>query len=338
MSSQPVLVADIGGTHARFALADPTRPAPLLDDSIDQQPVGGHATLADAARAYLYGRNVNVHRAVFAVAGPVREGPGHDDVVRMTNHPWEISSTGLCEALGLDQALLVNDFAAQAMAIPLLSDKDRLDLCTPTPPTHARAIRSHVILGPGTGLGVAALLHRDGHDIAVPTEGGHLGFAPRTPDEAAVLQYLAASCGRVSNERLVSGGGLVNLHRALRAMSGQAASGDAGDTELTPQQITGAATIGDPCCKRAVTMFCDILGAIAGDLVLAYGAWDGAYLSGGMLQYLLPALRQSDALHRFRDKGRYADLLARVPLRVVLHPQPGLLGAAAMARSMTGRT
>lgn len=338
MSSQCVLVADIGGTHARFALADPAAPAPLLDDSISQQSVDAHATLADAARAYLHGRGADVHRAVLAIAGPVHEGPVHeglrrDDQVHMTNHPWEISSAGLREALALDEVLLMNDFAAQAMAIQLLSDKDLLDIGAPTRSAQANASRTCVILGPGTGLGVAVLLHRDGHDIAMATEGGHIGFAPGTPDEAAVLQHLTARYGRVSNERLLSGDGLINLHRALRAISG-----DAGDAGLQAKQITTAATAGDACCTQAVAMFCAILGTVAGDLVLAYGAWDGAYLSGGILQYLVPALRESDFLHRFRDKGRYAGLLARVPIRVVLHPQPGLLGAAAMARSMTGST
>ncbi len=331
MSNERVLVADIGGTYARFALADPMAATPLLAGSIDQQPVAIHATLADAARAYLRRHDVEVHRAVVAIAGPVRQSLPRDARVRMTNHSWDASSTALREALGLDDVLLVNDFAAQAMAIPLLSGGDLLDIGASTRPTPVQAQGTCVILGPGTGLGVAALLRRDGQDIAVPTEAGHIGFAPGTPREAAVLHHLAGRYGRVSNERLLSGEGLVNLHRALLATPG-----NGGDTHQSPARITAAAAAGDACCQQAVSMFCDILGAVAGDLVLAYGALDGAYLSGGMLQHLLAALGGSNFLDRFRDKGRYAGLVARVPVRAVLHPQPGLLGAAAIAR--TGRT
>lgn len=333
-SRERVLLADIGGTHVRFALADPDSPVPLLDDSIVQQPVAAHASLAEAASAYLGSSDVRVRRGVFAIAGPV-----HGDEVRMTNHPWRISCRQLRESLELDLLELINDFAAQAMALQLLRDDDLLAIGPLTAGTlRAPAIdstspegagsqpRTCVVLGPGTGLGVAAWLQRQGRSIALSTEAGHIAFAPGTPEEMAILERLSARHGRVSNERLLSGRGLVDLHRVMAEIAGDTIDGD-----LQPAQISAGATTGDPGCIRSVEMFCQLSGSVAGDMVLALGAWDGAYLSGGILPHLLPLLIQSGFRRRFQDKGRYSEAIARVPTMMVMHPQPGLLGAAAMS-------
>lgn len=315
----PVLLADIGGTHARFALADPAAPMPLLDDSIRVFDVEDHGALAEAAGHYLETTGERVERAVVAVAGRV-EG----DVARMTNHPWVVSRERLRTALALDSVVLVNDFVAQAMAMPLLDDADLAAIGTPRLRTDD-GDRTFAVAGAGTGLGVGVLLRRAGRWSALATEGGHAGFAPGTPREIAILERLSTEFGRISNERVVSGAGLVNLHRALRGIEGLEPE------TLEPEDVTAGAAAGDPHCERALEVFCAVFGAIAGDLVLTFGAWDGIYLSGGLVPPLLPALRRHGFRQRFDHKGRYAAAMARVPTLAVLHPQPGLLGAAALA-------
>jgi glucokinase len=247
------------------------------------------------------------------------------DLARMTNHPWVVSRERVRQALGLDEVTLVNDFVAQSMAVRLLGEDDLLAIGAPGRLASDGASRTYAVLGPGTGLGIGALVVRDGHYYPLATEGGHASFAPGTPEEVAILERLSAYYGRVSNERVVSGGGLVNLHRALSEIAGL----DPGP--LQPEDITTRAAEGDRRCMRAIDVFCAVFGAIAGDLVLTLGAWDGVFLSGGMVPLLLPALQHSGFRQRFESKGRYAPAMARVPTLAVLHPQPGLLGTAALA-------
>lgn len=321
----PVLLADIGGTHARFALADPGAPMPLLDASIRVYAVAGFPSLADAAAHYLAGAGACPARAVMAVAGRVQ-----GDTARMTNHPWLVSGERVRQALGLDAVALVNDFVAQAMAVRLIG-RDDLAVIGEVQPQAATADQdlTLAVLGAGTGLGVGALLRRGGRWLPIATEGGHAGFAPGTPGEIAILELLSADFGRVSNERIASGAGLVNLHRALGRIDGL----DTGP--MQPEDVTAGAAAGDRLCERAVEAFCAAFGAMAGDLALTFGAWNGVYLSGGLVPPLLPWLRRAGFRQRFEDKGRYAAAMARVPTLAVLHPQPGLLGAAALAMAGT---
>jgi glucokinase len=320
MSDARVLLADIGGTNARFALADPAAPMPLLGDSIRGYAVEAFGSLAEAARHYLDATDAKATSGVFAVAGRV-----DGDIVRMTNHPWVVSRERVRQALGLDEVTLVNDFVAQSMAVRLLGEDDVVAIGAPGRAPPGGASRTCAVLGPGTGLGIGALLVRDGHCFALATEGGHASFAPGTPEEIAILGRLSAYYGRVSNERLVSGAGLVNLHRALSEIAGL----DPGP--MQPADITARAAGGDRRCMRAIDVFCAVFGAIAGDLVLTLGAWDGVFLSGGLVPVLLPQLQHSGFRQRFEGKGRYAPAMARVPTLAVLHPQPGLLGTAALA-------
>jgi len=319
--SERALLADVGGTNVRFALADTAASAPLSLDSIQTYAVADYLSLADAARHYLDANGVRATHGVFAIAGRVER-----DEARMTNHPWVVSRRLLQDKLGLDALELVNDFVAQAMAVRLLREEDLLPI-GPRPAAPADAgSRTCGVLGPGTGLGVAALIVRGGHTIALATEGGHVGFAPGTDEEVAVLQRLAARFGHVSNERLVSGGGLVNLHCALAEIADIPC-----DQDAQPADITAGAEAGDALCVRAIELFCDVFGSVAGDMTLALGAWDGVYLSGGLVPRLLSELQRSAFRARFEAKGRYAEALARVPTSAVVHPQPGLLGAAAIA-------
>jgi glucokinase len=320
MSAKRVLLADIGGTNARFALADPAASMPLLVDSIRGYAVEAFGSLAEAAQHYLNATQAQAQSGVFAVAGRV-----DGDIARMTNHPWVVSRERVRQALGLDEVTLVNDFVAQSMAVRLLGEDDLLAIGAPGRIASDGASRTYAVLGPGTGLGIGALVVRDGRHYPLATEGGHASFAPGTPEEIAILERLTTSYGRVSNERVVSGGGLVNLHRALSEIAGL----DPGP--LQPEDITARAAEGDRRCLHAIDVFCAVFGAIAGDLVLTLGAWDGVFLSGGMVPLLLPALQHSGFRRRFEGKDRYATAMSRVPTLAVLHPQPGLLGAAALA-------
>lgn len=316
-----VVLADIGGTNARFALADVSSSTPLLHDSIRSYAVADFPSLAEAARHYVDAARVKPSVGVFAVAGRV-----DGDEARMTNHAWVISSSRVREALGLQALHLVNDFVVQSMAIALLQKDDVVAIGAPGWRVMSdRASRTYAVLGPGTGFGVGALVVRGGRHYPLATEGGHTSFAPGTPEEIAILERLSAYYGRVSNERLVSGGGLVNLHRALSEIAGR----DPGP--LQPPDITARAAEGDPLCMRAIDVFCAVFGAIAGDIVLTLGAWDGVFLSGGMVPPMLHALQHSGFRQRFEGKGRYAPAMARVPTFAVRHPYPGLLGAAALA-------
>src|SRR5690606_29902072 len=231
------------------------------------------------------------------------------------------------EALDLESVQLVNDFVAQSMAVRLLRDEDTCALGAPTRIGMDGSDRTWAVIGPGTGLGVGALVSRDGQAWALATEGGHASFAPGTPEEIAILERLSGDFGRVSNERIVSGSGLVNLHCAISQIAGL----DPGP--MRPEDVTAGAEAGDRRCMRAVDVFCAVFGAIAGDLVLTMGAWGGVYLSGGMVPPLLRSLQHSGFRQRFEGKGRYAPAMARVPTIVVLHPHPGLRGAAALPLS-----
>lgn len=332
MNPWTVLVADIGGTHARFALARPGTESPLVPDSTARFRVDAFASLADAALHYLDGRDDQVRSAVLAVAGRVT-----GDEARITNHPWVISAERIRRALALDHVHLVNDFAAQAMAVPLLGANDVTRIGSAEWTLRGEYPRvpqrdfTYAVIGPGTGLGVGALLRREGRLHALQTEGGHASFAPGTPEEIAVLQRLSGEFGRVSNERIVSGGGLVNLHRALSAIAGGEALGER-PGPLRPEDVTARARDGDPRCLHVIDTFCAVFGAAAGDLVLTLGAWDGVFLTGGVVNHVMPWLAHSGFRQRFEHKGRFAPAMASVPTLAVSHPQPGLLGAANLAR------
>jgi glucokinase len=319
--NERALLADVGGTNVRFALADPNARAPLLVDSIRPYAVADFPSLADAARDYLDTAAVQVVHGVIAIAGRVEA-----DEARMTNPPWTISRPYIQQALGLQTLQLVNDFVAQAMAVRLLGPAD-LHSIGPVGITSGNAsTRTSLVLGPGTGLGVGALLLRDGRWTALATEGGHVGFAPGTAEEIAILGKLADQFGHVSNERLVSGGGLVNLHGALASLAGETP-----DVSLDPPDITAGAKAGDARCRHVIELFCAIFGSVAGDMALALGAWDGVYLSGGLVPRLLDALDASEFRTRFEAKGRFSQALAQVATLAIVHAQPGLLGAAALA-------
>lgn len=329
------LLADVGGTNVRFALARPAAPAPLRLDTLRAYRVADHPSLSDAARHYLHdlaetapdSRAALPGHAVLALAGRI-EG----DTAQLTNHSWFISGTRLRDDLGLGTVRLVNDFAAVGMSLPLLAATD-VEAIGPAVQPIARAARqrTYCVLGPGTGLGVSALVVHGDTVTGLQTEGGHTSFAATDEEEIAVLRQLMGRFGRVSVERLLCGSGLVNLLQALCAIAGR------DDAPFVPESITAHARDGsDALCVRAVELFCELLGTVAGDYALTYGAWDGVYLAGGLLGPLAPWIRRGRFRERFQSKGRFAQAMAQVPVALITHPQPGLLGAAAFAVTEAG--
>lgn len=322
MNDTPALVADIGGTNARFAIAHRSD-GRLVLDAMRVLAVDSHPTIGDAARDFLAGVGgaTRVGAAVFAVASAVGA-----DAIKFTNSPWSFSVRELRTELGLPALRIVNDFAALSMALPHLAADD-LDHLGGTAVVQRDGIeRSYATIGPGTGLGVGGLRITARGAVVIESEGGHLGFAPTDALELAILRHLLGKYERVSNERLLCGAGLVNLHQALCAIEGEPVS-------LTePQHIVAEAdaTPGG-IADRSVQLFCGMLGSVAGDVALALGAWDGVYVAGGIAQKLAARLQRSAFRTRFEAKGRHAPLMQRIPTWTIRHPAVGLLGAAAFA-------
>ena len=328
-NAAPTLLADLGGTNVRFALADTGRVDPLLMDSVRRYRVRDFDTLADAIQQYFADTGHTARRATIAAAGRIADG----ETVQITNNPWAVVAHALQAKLGLDSVSLVNDFAAQGMAVPLLSAPYLASVGSQSlPQLNGNPTQTYVVMGPGTGLGVAGLLLRDGRWTVLETEGGHAGFAAHTSEDVEILHRLNARFGRVSNERMICGNGLVNLYLALADIAGRPPE------DYTPENITSHAVDGsDPLCVRTVETLAGIFGSVAGDLVLSLGGWNGVYLTGGVLPILLPWLRHGGFRQRFEAKGRFRETMEQVPTVAVIHPEPGLLGAAALARVQAGQ-
>lgn len=324
--SGPVLVADVGGTHVRFALVDIAAADPLIGASARRFRAAEFASFGAAVQRYLDESGTHPAALVIAAAGVVDDGE-----VRLTNNvPWVISRDAIAAGFGFAEVALLNDFAAMALSVSLLQPRDLHAVGTPAPvPFDARRRQTFAILGAGTGLGVGALIVREGHAHALETEGGHASFAPGTAEEIDIYRRFSARFGRVSHERALCGSGLVNLYAALADIAGVEARFSA------PEQITAAAD-SDALSRRAVEVFCEQLGSVAGDLALTFGAWDGVYVTGGLAPLLTRWIERGGFRRRFEDKGRLSPAVARVPTSIVQHADPGLLGAAAWAMMAAG--
>ncbi len=319
------LVADLGGTNVRFALADAGTPGFLHEDSIRRFRVDEFSSMAEAALHYRREIGERPRHGVFAVAGRVER-----DHVQITNHPWSIEISSVRTHLDMDRLDVLNDFAALGHALPHLRVGDLQAVGGRNIDWQGEDDRCCVVLGPGTGLGVAAVLRRDGRLHAIASEGGHVAFAPGDDIERDVAGRLLARFGRVSVERLLSGPGLVNAHRALREIAGLEPE------PLSPEAIASKADDGDASSRRAMELCRNVLAGFAGDMVLAYGAWDGAYLAGGLAQALLPWLHEPGFRERFQAKGRFASAMERVPTSLIQHPEAGLFAAATVAVQRAG--
>ncbi len=314
------LIADIGGTNARFALTDPNAAQAELIN-VQSLPCAQFASLQHAAESYLQQLPTQPARAAIAVASPVDR-----DEVRMTNRAWSFSQTELRDKLGLRRLRLLNDFGAIAWSIPALGGAD---LATLHGQRHLPMCGPVSVLGPGTGLGVALLV--GGSDAGwrvIETEGGHVSFAPLGEEEQHIARWFSARFGRASNERLLSGAGLSHIDAAL---AGEPPSAAAKLRE--PAAIVAAALEGrDLRARQTLARFCAVLGSVAGDAALIHGA-KSVVIAGGIVPRFLPFLRASAFRERFLAKGRFAAWLEAVNIEVVTHPAPGLLGAAIALRA-----
>ena len=315
------LLADVGGTNARFALQAGTNGA---IDRVQTLPCADHATLGDAIEHYLAQQTPSErpHLGAIAIANPIQ-----GDRVQMTNHHWSFSISELRASLGLQQLELLNDFTALALALPHLPAADLRQVGGAPGASAADSTTALGLIGPGTGLGVSGLVP-DGRGGWCPLqgEGGHVSLSAVNDKEQAVLALLWARYGHVSAERAVSGQGLSNLYAALTQR----------DTGAWPDQLPSAAEVSqratsgqDARATEALDLFFAFLGSVAGNLALTLGAWNGIFLAGGILPRLGTRLDQSLFRERFEAKGRFTNHLKPVPVWVIQAQQsPALLGAS----------
>ncbi|RAY11635.1 glucokinase [Actinomadura craniellae] len=309
----PWLVADIGGTNARFGLVEAPGAAPTRVHVLADRD---HAGLAEAAATYLarHAGDVRPTAACVAVAGPVGGG-----TFRLTNANWSGTADEISAYLGIEHVELVNDFEALALALPSLRPGDLRPIGDALPdPAAGLAV---AVLGPGTGLGVAGLVPVGGDWAPVPGEGGHADLPVATEREAEVLRRLRLEGVPAGAESLLSGPGLARLHRVLGEIHGVPAD------PLTAAQI--CARRRDPLCAETLDTFCALLGSFAGNAALTLGARGGVYLGGGILPRIADVLRRSDFRRRFEDKPPVDDYLRAIPTALITAPTPALAGAAA---------
>lgn len=315
--SEQIVTVDIGGTHARFALAGIEGGRVVSLGDATTLHTSDHASFQTAWQDFEHRQGGVLPRAVaIAIAGPTR-----GEVIRFTNSPWIIRPALIGEKLNVDRFVLVNDFEAVGHAVAQAGESHFERLTGPETPLPATGTIS--VIGPGTGLGVA-YVRRDGDDYHVQaTEGGHIDFAPLDSIEDAILARLRKRHRRVSAERIVSGPGIVDIYETLASIEGRAI------TPLDDREIWGRGMSGtDSLAAAAVDRFCLSLGSVAGDLALAQGA-SGVVIAGGLGLRIRDSLAKSGFPERFVEKGRFENFMAAIPVKLITHPQPGLFGAAA---------
>jgi glucokinase len=317
MNDSRMLVADIGGTRARFALLDQSG----TPECVRMFAVADFPGPVEAIQAYL--GEVGGHAlqaAAIALAGPI-----HEDPVRLTNAAWTFSRADLASRLGLKRLLLLNDFTALALALPHLGAGDLRQVGVGT----SVAFAPKAVLGPGTGLGVSGVLFDRGYWRALTGEGGHCSLAPADGREAAILGLAWREFAHVSAERLLSGSGLPLLNRLVAEVDGRTH-----EPLSTAEIVTRALSGQEAQCRAVISTFCAMLGSTAGNLALTLGAQGGVYLGGGIIPRLGELFDHSPFRARFEAKGRFASYLVAIPTYVMLASTPALLGAAhALAES-----
>jgi glucokinase len=312
-----IVAVDIGGTHARFAIARIAGGRVVhLDEEVTLK-TAEHASLRTAWEEF--GRRLG--RPLPPAAGIAIAGPIQGEVLKLTNNPWVIRPALVPSKLGAERYTLVNDFGAVAHAVAQLEDSHFSHLCGPETALPEHGVIS--IVGPGTGLGVAQLLRRDGSYHVIETEGGHIDFAPLDALEDKILTHLRKHYRRVSVERIVSGQGLPNLYEALATIENRPVHFRE-DKELWQAGMAGE----DSLAAAAFDRFCLSLGAVTGDIALAQGA-GAVVIAGGLGQRLIQHLPRSGFRDRFIAKGRFERRMDDMPVKLITHPQPGLFGAAA---------
>lgn len=317
-SQFPYLVADIGGTNTRYALVEG------IDDDgefiIAQSRIflsADYGSFSMSLDTYLETiTGLRPKHACIAIAGPVT-----DDIVELTNLKWQFSITKLKKRYGFSELLVVNDFAGLAYGVPHIPDNTLFKI----KPGISEDMGAKVIIGPGTGLGVAALVSNGkGQYIPVPGEGGHVAIAPGNELELDLFKVLRQQQQHISAEELLSGAGLVNLYRNFAKLHQQPAD------MYTPAEVTQHALANsDPLCVEAFNTFLGLLGSYAGDLALIYGAKGGVYLGGGILPKVQPHIAESQFLNRFMNKGVMRKFVKDIPIHLITHRNPAFIGAAA---------
>lgn len=310
------LLADIGGTRARFALLDGERLGP-----IESMTTGAYGSVEEAIRHFLNGQpeGTILDRAVIAAAGPVSGGR-----CKLTNAPWTLESERLRQILQAGSVSIVNDLEALAWAVPRLGE----DGVVPIGGGNAAAGQPVAVIAPGTGLGVACYLPGFDDPRALASEGGHATLAADNEGDDRLIGILRRRFEHVSAERVLSGRGLVNLHAAVAEQHGARSDADAPTAEEIVRQATGG---GSAHSSEALAAFCAFLGSFAGDMALTFAARGGVLLAGGMAPHIVGALQRSDFRERFVGKGRFSDYVAHIPTGVIVRPEPTFLGLVALA-------
>ena len=321
-----LLAGDVGGTKTLLGLFERgiPRPRPIVTNSYTTLSFSSLTEVLDAFAADVH-QPFALDAAVLGVAGPVV-----NNTARLTNIPWDISAAAITARFGATRACLLNDLEAMGHSVEVLDGEEFTTLQEGAAVKRANA----AIIAAGTGLG-QALLHRvDGRLVPIPSEGGHADFAARTDREIELVRMLREQYGRASVEHVVSGRGLLNLH-AFTHRGGECEITSGLSDEDKPPQISAAGLTGR-CqgCVEALRMLAGAYGAEAGNLALRGLALSGVYVGGGIAPKILPVLRSGFFMDAFRDKGEMADLVARVPVKVILNPDAGLLGAAVYAQSL----
>lgn len=312
-----IVAVDIGGTHARFAIADVEGGRVRTLGEPVTLKTAEHGSLQLAWEAFAESQGGTLPRAAgIAVAAPI-----NDELIRLSNNPWIIRPPLIRERLKVDDWALVNDFGAVGHAVAQVPDEDFIHLCGPDVALPDRGMIT--VCGPGTGLGVAGVLRTAGGYHVVETEGGHMDFAPLDRIEDALLKHLRGIFNRVSVERIVAGPGIVAIYETLAAIEGRAIN-RLDDKTIWTRALEGT----DSLAAAALDRFCLALGAVAGDLALTHGP-KGVVIAGGLGLRLKDHLLGSGFGDRFVAKGRFRNLMASIPVKLITHPQPGLFGAAA---------
>lgn len=322
MSEPSLLVGDIGGTNARFALADASEPGFTREMTLN---CADFPTSDAAIASYLETVNAASPEVIcLAAAGPIV-----DNAVRFTNNHWSLDVADLRKEFATQRVRLLNDFESIAYSIPFLSGDDCLPVGLPLPPSLDSRDFMVAVIGPGTGLGAVGLRRYEGGLFPIVGEAGHVGFAPETQVQIDVLSTLRERFDRVSAERLISGPGIENIYWALSKVHGEKSA------KLTAAEIFALGTKNeDARAAEAVQFFFETLGQVAGNLALTLGAWDGVYIAGGIALRYPDTLVSSRFRSGFESKGRHRTLMEAVPTQLVTMSAPGLLGASYCACKM----
>ena len=310
---------DIGGTHARFVIATIHDDGSITMGEPETIHTEDHASFQTAWEDFRDRMGGSLPpRVSMAIAGPVG-----GDVIRFTNNPWIIRPALVKEKLGVDSYCIVNDFEAVAHAVARCGEDQFIHLTGPDKPLAPTGRLS--VLGPGTGLGVAHLYREpDGTYRVSATEGGHIDFAPIDQIDDAILARLRKRHNRVSVERVVAGPAISDIYQALAAMEGKPVT-EEDDIAIWTRGQDGS----DSLAAAAVDRFCMSLGSVAGDIALAQGGFGGVVIAGGLGYRIRETMLKSGFAERFKAKGRFQELMASIPVKLIIHPQPGLYGAAA---------